>query len=221
MRNTSSSVVPDRGKPVTKTMRDGVHSSPRIAHCTGHRVESHARRTSKPKRTEKEEQPFMLVAGGGGRSAALGGRGGGNRREFSLLAFVLRLLKCDQTSDAGGAPKLTCYYDAAPDIVERQLEFRRRRKMDRDSSFNSLASLGAVIDYIGRRIEVKLDHTFLSGKIEQFDETYHLVAFDNGTKLWFSLTLDGLTDSGHAQQVLRDEDGGFSTIGPNLQSRLI
>ena len=141
---------------------------------------------------------------------------------FAFFALVLRLLSCDRPpADEGGAPKLTCYYDASPEIVERQLEFRRKRKMDRDNSYTSLASLGVVIDFLRRRIEIQMDHAPRQGTIDDFEENYHHVTFDDGMQLWFSFDLDGLTNSGHAQQMRRDDDGAFSMVGHRAPSRLI
>ena len=113
---------------------------------------------------------------------------------------------------------LKCFYDAPPEIVEKQLIFRRQRKMARDASYNSLATLGVVMDFLERRIEVQLGARGLAcGTISSFDENYHLVAFDDGTQRWFSLD----HKNGKAQQMLRDADGTFSMVGPTLASRLV
>ena len=84
---------------------------------------------------------------------------------FALLAIILRALGCDRppasASDALNARRINApnpkyiLYDAAPDIVEKQLSFRQKRKMDRAASFTSLASLGVVVDFLQRRIEVQ------------------------------------------------------------------
>ena len=140
----------------------------------------------------------------------------------ALLELVLRLLGCNRAvSSEGGSVPLKCFYDLPPEIVERQLEFRRTRKMARDSSHNSLAALGIVMDFLGRRIEVDFDRTQHRGTISSFEEDMHLVSFDDETQRWFHLDFDPLTDSGHVQPMLRDEDGAFGSQGCRLKSRLV
>jgi hypothetical protein len=140
----------------------------------------------------------------------------------AVLALTLRLLGCDRSVAAdAGAPQLNVYYDVAPDILKRQQEFRKTRKIARDASHNSLMKLGLVMDWIERRIEVKIEHAFRRGTIDGFEENYHHVSFTDGSARWFHLTIDGLTDSGHVQQMLRDDDGTFSGVGPRLESRLV
>ena len=147
---------------------------------------------------------------------------------FALLAIILRALGCDRppasASDALNARRFNApnpkyiLYDAAPDIVEKQLSFRQKRKMDRAASFTSLASLGVVVDFLQRRIEVQFGGKLHRGTISAFEETYHDVAFDDGSRCWFSLVDH---ESGHVQQMFRsDEDGAFSE-GPKLACRLV
>ena len=141
-----------------------------------------------------------------------------------LLALVLKLLSCDRppAADCRSAPMLKAYYDVAPEIVERQLQFRRTRNMARDSSYNSLASLDVVMDFIERRIEVDLEpNKPRHGTISSFEENCHQVTFDDRTDLWFHLDIDNLTASGYVQQMDRNEDGTFCMKGPRLKSRLI
>ena len=62
--------------------------------------------------------------------------------------MALYMCGCDHEPEAApqcsGAPRLKCYYDLDHELVVRQLEFRRVRKLRRDASANSLSSLGTV-----------------------------------------------------------------------------
>ena len=137
-----------------------------------------------------------------------------------LLEGVLRLLGCDRPPADQGvktAPvqPIKVYMDLDQHLVQRQREFRRLRKTSRDTSHKSLQNLGVVIDFLQRRIDVKFEFSLWPrrGTIDSFEEVYHHVTFDDGTMHWFKLELNASLDKGHAQQMLRDEDGTFSEGG--------
>ena len=154
-----------------------------------------------------------LEAGNGAASGAF------SFDALSILALILRFFGCDRPpASDGGTPACLVYYDCEPQLVERQREFRRLRKTERDRSNASLASLDTVVDFLQRRIEFKFGHSSHRGTVDNFDEAYHHVAFDDGTQYWFGLNNQ---DSGHAQQMLPDDDGAFSTNGPSREFRLI
>lgn len=94
--------------------------------------------------------------------------------------------------------------------------------MERDASHASLSELDVVMDFLQRRIEVRLDdHKLLRGTVDSFDEDCHRIAFDDGRQLWFSLDISSLTESGYAQQMLRNDDGMFSPMGTRIAVRLV
>ena len=148
---------------------------------------------------------------------ARGGQDDATNGFFKFLAFTLKFCGCDNSPPREGAAPLLVNYDCEPELVERQREFRKMRKNARDASYNSLASLDTVVDFLERRIEVKFGRTPHRGTVNGFEDSYHHVAFDQGPHFWFSLDLD----SGRAQQVNRDADGEFNEVGPQREMRLI
>eukprot|EP00322_Chrysochromulina_rotalis_P020740 CAMPEP_0115830828 /NCGR_PEP_ID=MMETSP0287-20121206/1819_1 /TAXON_ID=412157 /ORGANISM="Chrysochromulina rotalis, Strain UIO044" /LENGTH=180 /DNA_ID=CAMNT_0003284145 /DNA_START=42 /DNA_END=584 /DNA_ORIENTATION=+ len=146
-----------------------------------------------------------------------------NEGEFDIFVFLghtLRFLGCDKApAEESGAPALKCYYDCEPELVERQQAFRRMRKTERDSSYQSLSSLAPVVDFLERRIDVKFGQIFARGTVDRYDEdeNCHHIAFDDGMEHWF--TLDG--DHSHAQLMLRDEEGSFSAVGAEMEMRIV
>ena len=100
-------------------------------------------------------------------------------------------------------------------------EERYQRKLERDASYQSLSELDVVLDFLSRRIEVKLDNKLQRGTIDSFDEDCHRISFDAGAQCWFALDIDNLTESGYAQQMKRENDGSFSEVGERLPGRLV
>ena len=95
--------------------------------------------------------------------------------------------------------------------------------MTRDASNTSLASLGVVVDFLQRRVEVKFNFSLFPsrGTVDKFEEVYHHITFDDGMQRWFKLDFDSPLNRGQAQQMLRDEDGTFSEDGPRRAAWLI
>ena len=68
---------------------------------------------------------------------------------MGVMRQLSQLLCCDKggarDKTQGAQPaRLICYYDLSDEVVMRQLEFRRSRKMERELSSSSLTSLGMV-----------------------------------------------------------------------------
>ena len=72
---------------------------------------------------------------------------------FAWCRTALRLCRCDDgeqqkwqqaQQQQRRAPPLVCYYSLSDELVKRQLEFRKTRRVERIASYSSLSSLATV-----------------------------------------------------------------------------
>lgn len=88
---------------------------------------------------------------------------------------ALRLCRCDdglsdelrwQQQQQRRAPPLVCYYSLSDELVKRQLEFRKTRRVERNASYSSLSSLATVSEDLEHPETLAMESA-LRGKLQR------------------------------------------------------